>query len=334
MKALQLVGTGRLELRDVPRPEPASDEILVRTRAATLCTSDLNDIRDNPFGIVFPMTLGHEGAGEVAAVGSAVTGFEEGDRVATHPVHPCGRCPSCSSGIEHLCMNMRYLGLNMSGTFAEFYVVRRDRARLLPAATSFASASLAEPVAVCLEALAQARLTLDASLLVVGDGPFGVMMTRLAGDRVRRVVLAGWSPERLKAAQHAVTINTRDEPDAAATLLKTEPPGFDAAVLAVASQRALDDALACLKPKGRLVIFSALGGRPSLDLLTVHLKELEIIGACNDDDRFDAAVGYLTTTPSASDIVTHRFDIDQYRQAFALVEEAAGGALKVAFTFS
>src|SRR5690606_9956854 len=104
----------------------------VRTAAATICTSDLQDIAHNPFGAALPLTMGHEGAGTVVAAGESVTGFAPGDRVATHPVHPCGQCDACHGGAAHLCRNMGHFGLNMPGTFAEYYLVRQDRARRLP----------------------------------------------------------------------------------------------------------------------------------------------------------------------------------------------------------
>jgi threonine dehydrogenase-like Zn-dependent dehydrogenase len=102
MKALQLQALGQVNLLEIDRPGIADDELLIRTGATTICTSDLNDIRENRFGIELPVILGHEGAGTVVAVGSRVTGFAVGDRVAAHPVHPCGQCFNCRHGRAHL----------------------------------------------------------------------------------------------------------------------------------------------------------------------------------------------------------------------------------------
>jgi threonine dehydrogenase-like Zn-dependent dehydrogenase len=93
MKALQLQGLRQFAVVDVDMPRPGEDQILLRTGATTICTSDLNDLHANPFHIPLPMTMGHEGAGTVAAVGSGVRGFMPGDRVAAHPVHPAGAAP-------------------------------------------------------------------------------------------------------------------------------------------------------------------------------------------------------------------------------------------------
>src|SRR5258708_3295744 len=119
MKALQLQGRQQSAVVNVDVPRPSDGQILVCTGATTICTSDLNDLHANPFHIPLPMTMGHEGAGTVAAVGAGVGGFKPGDRVAAHPVHLCGRCAVCRSGLAHLCPDMTHFGLSIPGTMAE-----------------------------------------------------------------------------------------------------------------------------------------------------------------------------------------------------------------------
>jgi threonine dehydrogenase-like Zn-dependent dehydrogenase len=341
MKALQLQDAQRFAVVDLPVPAPGPDQVLVRTGATTICTSDLNDLHANPFHIPLPMTMGHEGAGTVAAVGVSVTGFKVGDRVAAHPVHPCGRCPVCRGGLPHLCPEMTHFGLSIPGTMAEYFLVRADRARLLPAETDFSLAALVEPICVCLEALAQARLKPGVRLLILGDGPFGLIMARLAQTMdLAALVVAGWEDFRLGFARGARTINTAHDPHAAQTLLAAcgaavdEVPGYDAAILAAASPRAVADGLDCLKPRGRLVIFASLHGGTPIDLFEVQMKELEIAGSVNDEDMFDEAVRLVARgKPVFADLVTHRFALDDYRAAFDLADTGQSQAVKVAFVF-
>jgi threonine dehydrogenase-like Zn-dependent dehydrogenase len=150
MKALRLDSVNELYLVDIEKPMPADDELLVRTGATLICTSDLNDLRKNPFGIALPVVMGHEAAGTVVGMGVRVKGFKPGDRIAAHPVRPCYKCASCREGRAHLCDDMKHFGINMQGTFAEYFVVRHDRARRVPSQVSFETAALAEPVSVCL----------------------------------------------------------------------------------------------------------------------------------------------------------------------------------------
>ena len=336
MKALQLHSVGRLQLVQTDAPRIRTDELLIRTGAATICTSDLNDIRSNPFGIPLPTIMGHEGAGTVAEVGSDVAGFKRGDRVATHPVHPCGECLNCSRGMGHLCSSMRHFGLNMAGTFAEYYVVRQDRARVLPPEASFPVACLTEPVCVCLQALHQAQLAKDDFLLILGDGPFGVIIARLAvASGQKHTVIAGHHDFRLSFARGAVGVNTTQLADPTERLREcTSGAGYGAVILAVGSAEAVRMGLALLRPKGRLVLFSAVSSPAPIDLLAVHVRELEIVGACNDENRLDEAVGLLTDSKLAlTELVTHTFAVEAYRQAFDLASSGHADAMKVALTF-
>jgi threonine dehydrogenase-like Zn-dependent dehydrogenase len=331
-----LQAVGQLALVEAPLPAIRDDQLLIRTGAATICTSDLNDLRANPFHIPLPVILGHEGAGTVAAVGATVRGFQVGDPVAAHPVHPCGRCAICQDGLGHLCPHMEHFGLNLPGTLAEYFVVRADRARRLPAGTDFALAALAEPICVSLEALAQARPSAGQSLLILGDGPFGIMMARLAQALgLRRLVIAGHQPYRLGFARGAVAVNVAEAADPGGALRRAGGEGgYDAVILAVASEAALHTGLACLKPRGRLVVFASLHGPTPVDLFAVQMRELEIVGAVNDADRLDEAIRILAEgRPPLADLVTHRFDLADYEAAFELAAHGQHAAVKIAFVF-
>src|SRR5690606_27031664 len=118
MKALQLFGVDQLVMTDLPVPEPQAGEVLIKTMASTICTSDLHDIKHNPFGIARPKVLGHEGAGVEIKCGPGITACSVGDRVATPPVAPCGNCTECRRGFGHLCQNMEHLGIDRNGTLA------------------------------------------------------------------------------------------------------------------------------------------------------------------------------------------------------------------------
>ncbi|WP_428939649.1 zinc-dependent alcohol dehydrogenase [Fontivita pretiosa] len=327
MKALEFQGVGRLGLVDVPVPRPGPGQLLVRTGAAVICTSDINELRTGIFGAKLPIIFGHEGAGTVAQIGPDVKGFKVGDRVATHPVHSCHECENCRAGMEHLCARMRHFGLNIPGTFAEYYIVDAERARTVPATVPFEPLALAEPISVCLQALAQARVSERSRLLILGDGPFGILISILARSmKVGRIVVAGSHDFRLRAADADETVNIRKG---------GEPKGpFDAIILAVGKGAAVQQGLALLRPKGRLVIFSAVNDPTPIDLLSVHIRELEIVGACNDEDLLDEAVRRLSQNHAAfARIITHRFPLERYSEAFDMAANHHDSALKVAFTF-
>ncbi len=336
MRALQLQAIERLAAVRVPVPRPKPDEVLVRTAATTLCTSDLNDIAHNPFGIALPRVLGHEGAGVVAALGQDVRQFHVGDRVAAHPVMPCRACENCRRGLGHLCSRLGHLGLDRDGTFAEFFCIRADRARLVPPGVEFAAAALLEPVAVCLEAVQRGRIQRGDTVLVVGDGPFGLLIARLAARcQPSKLIVVGRHDFRLQQVPQAVTLNEKRTPDVAQAIRAgSGGRGADVALMATGSASALELGLASVRARGRVVVFSAVQGAPRVDWFRLHTQELEILGACNDEDLIDPALERLADAAlGLSSLVTHRLPFDQWPQAFDLARNGKDKALKVALEF-
>ena len=342
MRALQLREVGRLELVELPVPNPGPEEVLVKTAATTICTSDLNDIAGNVLGVHLPRVLGHEGAGRVAALGDRVQGLAVGQAVAAHPVVPCRQCEDCRRGLGHLCLRMGHLGIDRDGTFAEYFLLRADRLRPVPPGLDMALAALMEPVCVCIESLRRSRLSAGETLLVIGDGPFGVLTARLAlrdhpadGARPRKLILVGRHDFRMAQVPEAVTIHEKRVPDVAeAVLRETGGLGADAAILCTGSQRAMDQCVASVRARGRVVVFSGIPARATIDLLRVHLKELDILGACNDENELDRAMACLADPELGLDrLVTHRLPLAQWERGLELAAHAREEALKVAFVF-
>lgn len=334
MKALVLEGIGRLVMKDVPVPSPRPGNVLIKTGAATICTSDLNDIDHNPFDVPLPIVIGHEGAGTIAALGEGVTGFSVGQAVAAHPVMPCMTCDSCRRGLNHLCDDMEHLGITRGGAFAEYFEIRADRIRVKPDALTFAQASLMEPVCVCLEAIDRAQVRAGGNVLVVGDGPFGIMIAKLAFARKpQRMVLVGRHDYRLRQVPGAVTINERMGDPLAAISDATGGEGIDSAILAVGTAPAVDLCIASLRSRGTLSVFSGIRDPVPVDLWKVHLKELMIHGSCNDMDALDEAMALLARPElGLTDMISHEFPFDRWQDAFDMAKNGKDRALKVSVT--
>jgi len=323
MQVLQLRELGQLVMTKLPVPAPGPRDVLIRTLAATICTSDLHDVARNPFAIPLPRVLGHEAAGVVVACGEQVRGAAPGMRVAVHPVVPCGECADCERGFGHLCARMGHLGHDRDGTFAEYFIQRADRVRPLPDHLPATVGTLLEPVAVCLQAIARAGEVHGRDVLIAGDGPFGNIIARLAKRAgARRIVVSGRQPFRLSRIPGVETVE------------KVPNASVDMAILAVSSIEAAVSCLAALRPRGRLVIFSALPKPLTLDLVPLHLHEQEIVGACNDEERLDEALRCLDEPELAlHEIITHTLPFAQWTEGFALAREGHDRALKVALTF-
>jgi len=322
MKALVLEAANRLVLKDYPKPVACKGEVLVKTKFATICTSDINDIEHNPFGIELPMIMGHEGAGIIEAVGDGVTDFAVGDEIAAHPVMPCYTCVSCKRGLSHLCDDMIHLGINHGGVFAEYFTIRADRIRKKPANISFAAATLMEPVCVCLEAIERANVTTGSNTLVIGDGPFGIMIANICQELYpqNKIIISGTSDFKLSHAKNAEKININKN--------KITFDDIDSAIVCAGTAGALDTAIEVCRSRGTICMFSAIHEKVPVDMFRVHVKELSINGSCNDMDYLDDAIDILSRG-KIENVITHELPFDEYKRAFELAADKSGEVLKV-----
>jgi len=326
MKALVLESAGRLVMKDCPKPIPEENEVLVKTMAATICTSDINDINYNPFGIELPMIMGHEGAGVIEAAGGGVTDFAVGDEIAAHPVMPCGKCVSCRRGLSHLCDDMTHLGINHGGVFAEYFTIRADRIRKKPADISFAAASLMEPVCVCIEAVKRANVIDGSNTLIIGDGPFGVMIANICQTIYphNKLIISGTSDFKLSHAGSAEKINIKNK--------KIDCDDIDSAFVCAGTAEALDTAVEACRSRGTICVFSAIHEKTPVDMFKVHVKELNICGSCNDMDYLDDAMDILSKSDIAK-VITHELPFEEYEKAFAFASDKSSETLKVSVIF-
>ncbi|QIO21972.1 galactitol-1-phosphate 5-dehydrogenase [Haloarcula sp. JP-L23] len=178
MRASTLTGVGEIEVQERERPEPAAGEVVVEVGACSVCMTDYH-MYHGTFPVETPVVPGHEAAGTVAAVGSDVTGFEAGDRVAINPTVPCNTCSYCKRGETHLCDNNTSIGgaaeTVLDGAFAEY--VRAPAISLEHIGDmSFERAALAEPLACCLHGVQQVDFTPGDSVAIIGAGPIGLLL--------------------------------------------------------------------------------------------------------------------------------------------------------------
>ncbi|MEO9022666.1 MAG: alcohol dehydrogenase catalytic domain-containing protein [Ginsengibacter sp.] len=323
MMSIQLQEPQKMVLTELPIPKPKSNEVLIKTKAATICTSDLHDIESNPFGIKLPNVLGHEGAGVIVACGGEVKYFLPGMRVAAHPVVPCGVCEECRRGFEHLCLNMGHLGIDRPGTYAEYFIQRSDRIRQIPDDMSFPLGSLLEPVANCLQAVSRSGNIAFKKILIVGDGPFANIIARLAVKAgAGKVMVTGKTPFRLSMIPGVEIVDN------------VPKHSVDVAILAVSAEEAVKTCLNSLRKRGRMVVFSLLENPVAVDLFNLHISELEITGCCNDEFKIDQSLACLNDPElNFSEIITHQIPFKNWKEAFYLAKERHDIALKVSIVF-
>lgn len=286
MKALQLVAHGRpLEERSVDPGPPAPGEVLVEVGAVGICHSDVH-YRTGPMGPrTLPMTLGHEVAGTVVAVGHDEDEARIGERVCLHYQTFCGACRWCRAGSEQLCEQGRMLGNSLPGGYAEFVVIPSVNAVALPESIPFEhGAVMMCSSATSLHALRRARLGPDESVAVFGCGGLGMSAVQLARALGAGTVYAvDRNPERLELAATfgAVPIDATGD---AVDLIRsaTGGAGVDVSLEVIGSGATMRQALDVLGKQGRAAIVGlstdVIPVAPYGDLVG---REAELIGVCD-----------------------------------------------------
>ena len=179
MKAVRLEAVGSLFTREISKPVPGPDDLLVRVEASGICGTDRH-LYHGEFPCRPPVTLGHEFSGIIEAMGSQVTGLALGDRITGDPNIACGRCARCHEGKVNLCEGLQAIGIHRDGGLAEYVIVPQKQAFLLPAMLNPAYGAFCEPLACCIHGIDVAAIKAGSSVLVLGGGVIGLLTVQLA----------------------------------------------------------------------------------------------------------------------------------------------------------
>ena len=284
MKAVRLVQPGSpLELRDVPLPQPAPGEVLVRVRAAGICHSDAHYRAGKSQVHPLPLTLGHEVAGVIEALGDGVANFCPGDRVCLHYLATCGHCEWCARDNEQFCATGQMIGKYRDGGYAEFVAIPARSVFRLPNEIPFTHGAIMMcSSATSLHALNKARLKVGESVAVFGVGGLGVSAIQLAKALGAGPVFAvDIQPGKLDLARRlgAIPIHARETEPVAALREHTHGRGVNVALELIGLPLTMQQAVRSLAIQGR----AALAGitEKTFDVSPYHElinREAEIIG--------------------------------------------------------
>jgi D-arabinose 1-dehydrogenase-like Zn-dependent alcohol dehydrogenase len=343
MRAARFEGVGRpLMMRAIPVPQPAADEVLVRVAATGLCGSDVHiaveGITPTPY---LPITLGHEIAGTVAAVGEGVTDWAVDGRVCVFPLTFDGTCATCLAGHSEICLNRRAIGIHTEGGLAEFVAVPARNLAAIPDGVPFSQAAICtDAVITPFHALTDvARLAPGDSVAVIGVGGLGlhaVQIAELAGaSPVIAVDTRGSQLERARQAGADVVINAATESVVDAVLAASAGVGVDVAAEFIGTQATIAQAVECLRTGGRAVI-AGLGAEPITVLPpTVFVrKQLQLLGSYGATLATLQRVLQLVATArlDLSHSISHTFALDDADAALRTLHEKVGDPQRVVVT--
>ncbi len=335
-------GINDVRMERVPVPQIGRGELLVRVHTCGICGTDLKKIATGSHSA--PRIFGHETSGVVAAVGEGVTKFDVGDRVVVFHHIPCGQCFYCVHKTFAQCATYKKVGCTAGfepagGGFAEYvrvmeWIVERGTVRM-PDDVSFEQACFLEPVNTCMKGIAALRLHPDETVLVIGQGPIGILLGALAKRTGAQVITSDLYPQRLRIAasfglQQSVDASRQDVVKVMREA--TQGRGADAVILAVGGNGLIRSAMNAARPGGRVLLFAQTArSEATIDPAAVCVDEKTLLGSYSASvDWQDECVRFVMGRGmDLTRLISHRYRLQESLEALGLAAHPQPDSLKV-----
>jgi L-iditol 2-dehydrogenase len=339
MKALVLSAYKQLDLQDVPVPQPAEDELLIRIRACGICGSDVHGYDGSTGRRIPPIVMGHEAAGIVEAVGSKVTGFAAGDRVTFDSTVYCGHCFYCDRGQVNLCDHREVIGVSTPlfrrmGAFAEYVTVPSRIAYALPESMPFAHAALIEAASVAVHGASLTPIEPGDTAVVVGAGMIGLLTMQAARQAgAATVVVVDVDDTRLELARKlgaSETLNSKTTDAVTEIQKRTQGRGADVAIECVGITDAISLAVESVRKGGAVTLVGNVAPKIELALQSVVSRQIRLQGSCASSGEYPECIqlmagGKIQVEP----LVSARAPLEEGARWFERLYGREPGLLKV-----
>ena len=345
MRAAVYRGINDMRVETVPVPEIGPGEVLLRVAACGICGTDLKKIHSGSHAA--PRIFGHETAGTIAAIGDGVEGFAVGGRVMVFHHIPCGQCYYCRKKTFAQCPVYKKVGCTAGfepagGGFAEYvrvmdWIVRRGLVKI-PDGIPFEQAAFVEPVNTCYKAIKNLDLAPDETVLVIGQGPIGILLAVLAARSGARVLTSDLFAERHKvAAGYGLTrpIDAGKQDVIGLTRAASEGRGADAVILAVGGNALIRTAMDAARPGGRILLFAQTQhGEAAIDPAAVCMDEKFLIGSYSASEEIQDEGAQLVFEGyrngfDLTRLISHRFALEDAVEAIRVASNPGPGSMKI-----
>jgi threonine 3-dehydrogenase len=324
-------------LTEIPVPGIGEDDLLVKVRAAAVCGTDIHIYQWSEFAssrVKLPFLFGHEFAAEVVEAGKNVTHFKKGDRVAAETHIPCGHCYQCTTGLQHICRDMKIIGVHTPGAFADYAVLPAVCAWKLDPAISYEIGATMEPFGIGVHALSKTKPA-GKKVIVFGCGPIGIytqMVAKMSGAEY--VIGVDITPERLDLARKTGTdfvLNAKRVDVVEEVSRISKGLGMDIVVELTGNRGIVNDASKTLRRGGDMVLVGLFPGSVEWDLVNnVIYKEANVYGVTGRimwDTWWTAQSILLSGKIDVTPVITHYFDLKEFDKALQLAESATTGKI-------
>ncbi len=335
-------GVNDVRLETVPVPQIGAGELLLRVHTCGVCGTDLKKIATGSHSA--PRIFGHETSGVVAAVGAGVRQFQPGERVVVFHHIPCRRCYYCLHQTFAQCPTYKKVGCTAGfepagGGFSQYvrvmdWIVEQGTVPI-PEVVSFEQACFVEPVNTCMKGIDTLRLQRGETVLVIGQGPIGIILSVLARRAGATVITSDLYPERLKIAKSLGLQNTIDaSKDDVVNLIReqTNGRGADAVILAVGSNGLIRPAMDAARPGGRVLLFAQTQrGEAVVDPAAICVDEKALLGSysASVDLQGESVQFVMNREMDLVRLITHRFPLQESAQALQLAAHPQPSSMKI-----
>jgi L-iditol 2-dehydrogenase len=345
MQAVVYRGVNDVRIETVPVPPIGAGEVLIRVHSCGICGTDLKKIHTGSHSA--PRIFGHETVGTIAAVGGGVEAFAVGDRVAVFHHIPCGDCYYCRKRTFAQCAVYKQVGCTAGfapsgGGFAGYvrvmdWIVQRGLIRI-PDGVPFAQAVFVEPLNTCLKAVRSLHLSADETVLVIGQGPIGIMLAALARRSGANVLTSDLYPERHAVAAHFglnSPIDAAQEDVVSVVRAASQGRGADAVILAVGGNALIRTAMDAARPGGRILLFAQTQhGEAVIDPAAVCVDEKTLLGSYSasvaiQDEALEVVFEGYSRGFDLTRLVSHRFPLSEAVTALVLASEPKATSMKI-----
>jgi L-iditol 2-dehydrogenase len=346
MRAVVYRGVNDMRVETVPVPKIGPGELLIKVATCGICGTDLKKIHTGSHSA--PRIFGHEMSGTIVETGAGVTRFEVGERVVVHHHVPCGDCYYCRKQTPTQCELYKKVGVTAGfepsgGGFAEYirvmdWIVRGRGVVRIPDGVPFEQAAFVEPLNTVLKGVKQLNLAGDDTVLVIGQGPIGLMHAALARRTGARVLTSDLYPERHAiAAKFGLSdpIDAGSENVVERVFQETDGRGADAVVLAVGGNALIKTAMDAVRPGGRVMLFAQTQhGEVTIDPAAVCMDEKTLMGSYSSsfeilDEVTSLAFGGYRNGFDLTQLISHRYPLEQAVEAIEVASHPKADSMKI-----
>ena len=335
-----MTAPGQIEFREVPTPEPAPGEALIKIMKIGVCGSDIHVYHgEHPF-TSYPITQGHEVSGLVEKLGEGVTGLTVGQKVTIQPQVVCGECYPCRHGKYNLCEKLKVMGFQTTGVASHYFAVDAKKVTPLPEGMGLVDGAMIEPLAVAVQAVRRAGDVPGQDICVLGAGPIGILVAQAAkGMGARRVMVTDVSSLRLDKAKECgadFCINTKEKDFGEALTECFGPDKADVIYDCAGNNITMGQAIAHARKGSTIILVAVFAGMATVDLAVLNDHELDLnTSMMYRTEDYDTAIelvnqGKVQLTP----LISKHFAFKDYLEAYKYIDENRESTMKVIINIS